>query len=740
MNYKNFHVERNENGVTVVRFDVPGESVNTLKTTFADEFSTLLDELEGDEDTVAIVIASAKKDSFIAGADIGMLANAKSFEDGVKISEQAQIAMDRIENATKPVVAAVHGTCLGGGFELALACHARICSEHRSTRLGLPEVQLGILPGAGGTQRLPALIGAQQALDLLLTGRQIDAKKAKRLGVCAEVVAPAIVEDVASQWALRLANKPRKRTPSGLRAIFDGKFDKEELQQLALEDNPVGRKVLFDQARKRLLRKTRGNYPAPEKILQVVKKGLSDGRTAGLRAEREGFAELLATPEATQLMQIFFATQALKKDSGIDSDAQPHPIDRIGVIGAGLMGSGIAYVTIDKTPYHVRLKDRDLASAGQGLAAIRKVVDGRVKKRRITPYDADRMMSRVTASNEYLGFEYMDVVIEAVFEDLTLKHSIVKDVEEHGDENTIFASNTSSLPITKIAEGATRPENVIGMHYFSPVEKMPLLEIIVTPKTADWVTTTCVKLGKDQGKTVIVVNDGVGFYTTRILAPFMNEAAYLVTEGYAIERIDMALMDFGFPVGPIKLTDEVGIDVGAKVGAIMQGAFGERMRPPEGLDRLVADGRKGRKNGRGFYKYGADAKKGEVDESVYKLLGVKPSTNGSSVDMAERCALQMVGEAARCLEEGILRTPRDGDIGAIFGLGFPAFLGGPFRYIDSQGAQTIVDRMRALEERFGERFTPCELLLEHAKTGKRFHGEQVPPSKSKSSDTARATV
>lgn len=735
----NFQLESKDGGVTIVRFDVAGESVNTLKVDFAEEFGTLLEKLEADPDTRAIVVASAKKNSFIAGADIGMLASATTVDDGVRISQQAQEAMDRIESFSKPIVAAVHGTCLGGGLEFALACHDRICSDHKSTRLGLPEVQLGVLPGAGGTQRLPELIGAQQALDLLLTGRQVDARKAKRLGLCSEVVAPAIVEQVAVEKATELADKPRSKKTSGLRAWID-RLDSDELQQMALEDNPVGRKVLFDQARKHLLKKTRGNYPAPEKILDVVKAGLQRGRKAGLQAEREAFGQLLHTPQAKELMQIFFATQALKKDSGVDSDTAPAAVDRVAVIGAGLMGSGIAYVTIDKTGAHVRLKDRDLKSAGQGLAAVRKIVDDRVKKRRCTPYDADRMMSRVTASADYRSFEYMDVVIEAVFEDLALKHQILKDVETYGDESTIFASNTSSLPITKIADAAARPENVIGMHYFSPVEKMPLLEVIVTPKTSDLVTATCVKLGKDQGKTVIVVNDGVGFYTTRILAPFMNEAAYLVSEGQAVDHIDKALMDFGFPIGPLKLTDEVGIDVGAKVGAIMQEAFGDRMQPPQGFERLVADDRKGRKNERGFYEYGADATKGAVDESVYDVLGIKPERSANAHEMAERCTLQMVGEAVRCLEEGVLRSPRDGDIGAIFGLGFPPFLGGPFRYIDALGAKAVVEKMQALQRRHGGRFAPCQLLIEHAKSGKSFHASTAKKSTARNQTAPQAAV
>ena len=300
---------------------------------------------------------------------------------------------------------------------------------------------------------------------------------------------------------------------------------------------------------------------------------------------------------------------------------------------------------------------------------------------------------------------------------------MVKDVESKSP-NAIFASNTSSIPIGKIAEASAHPETVIGMHYFSPVEKMPLLEIIVTPKTAPWVTATCVELGKKQGKTVIVVNDGVGFYTSRILAPMMNEAAYVLAEGVKVEDIDDALMDFGFPVGPITLMDEVGIDVGEKVGHIMHDAFGDRMKPPPGFEKLIADQRFGRKNGKGFYLYDG-AKKGskkKVDESVYGVLGLTPGKTIPRDEIAQRCALAFVNEACLCFGEGILRSARDGDIGAVFGLGFPPFRGGPFRYVDTVGAREIVRRLERFRDRLGNRFAPAPVLLEMAKTGATFHG------------------
>ncbi|HHH26968.1 MAG TPA: fatty acid oxidation complex subunit alpha FadJ, partial [Polyangiaceae bacterium] len=350
----------------------------------------------------------------------------------------------------------------------------------------------------------------------------------------------------------------------------------------------------------------------------------------------------------------------------------------------------------------------------------------RVRRRRISKLQRDQVMTRIAGTVDDIGFENIPLVIEAVFEDLDLKHRVLEAVEDVGPSDVIFASNTSSIPITKIAEASRHPETVIGMHYFSPVEKMPLLEIIVTEKTADWVTATCVELGKKQGKTVIVVNDGVGFYTSRILGPLMNEAAYLLGEGVPIEDIDGALMDWGFPVGPITLLDEVGIDVAEKVGHIVHAHFGDRMSPPPGFERLLADGRHGRKNKSGFYLY-KGVKKGEkkVDESVYGVLGIQPDKQLPADEIAQRCALQFVNEAMLCFGEGILRSARDGDIGAIFGLGFPPFRGGPFRYVDAVGAKEGVRRMQRFRDRQGNRFAPAPVLVAMVESGQTFYGDNA---------------
>ncbi len=399
------------------------------------------------------------------------------------------------------------------------------------------------------------------------------------------------------------------------------------------------------------------------------------------------------------------------------------------VLGGGLMGGGIASVTTTKAKIPARVKDISEQGLSNALSYAYKLLDKGVKRRHMTPAVRDNLMSLMTTTTEYKGIKDADIVVEAVFEDLNLKHQMVKDVERECGENTIFASNTSSLPIAQIAQAASRPENVIGLHYFSPVEKMPLVEVIAHKKTSAETIATTVAFARKQGKTPIVVQDGAGFYVNRILALYMNEAAQLLLEGRAVEALDKALVKFGFPVGPMTLLDEVGIDVGAKISPILEGELGARFLAPAAFDKLLADERKGRKNNKGFYLYGSKSKKKakQVDSSVYGVLGLRTPENSNEhsselAEMSQRCVVQMLNEAVRCLEEGIIASPRDGDIGAIFGIGFPPFLGGPFHYIDTLGADALVSKLEAYQAEFGDRFTPCDQLRQMAKDGGKFFG------------------
>ncbi|MCP4963627.1 MAG: fatty acid oxidation complex subunit alpha FadJ [bacterium] len=728
----------NDLNLTHIKFEVDGDGVATLLLDCADEhFNSLGPELatdlfaaiariESDPDIKAVVIGSAKKDNFLSGADIRWLQSLDDATTALELLGEAHAGFMRVEKLTsdlgKPVVAAIHGACLGGGMELALACSMRIASnDEKKTQLGQPEVQLGLIPGAGGTQRLPRLIGVAAALDLILTGRSIRPRRAMRMGLIDEACPQEVLLEVAKKRALEAALNPTEATVDSGNTIgrLRNFLAPSHLQQLALEENPVGRKVLFSKAEEKMLEQTKGNYPAPPAALRAVKAGIEQGLDVGYETELQEFKDLVVSPEAKALMSIFFATQELKRDSGIDSAAIPLAVRKTAVLGGGLMGGGIATINTTKAKVPTRIKEVDDAGVGRGLAYVSKAVNKQVKRRRLKPRAAAKMAHLVTGTTDWSGFGSVDLVIEAVFEDLELKRSMVAQVEAATGPKTVFATNTSSIPITLIAEGASRPENIIGMHYFSPVEKMPLLEIIVTDKTADWVTATAVALGKRQGKTVIVVNDGTGFYTSRIIAPYMNEVGWLLEEGVSIQDIDAAMVDWGFPVGPVQLTDEVGIDVGAKVGKVMRQEFGDRLAAPAGFDKLVEDDRMGRKNGRGFYLYEDGERKG-VDESVYAVIGSSPGTTMDSAEIQERLALQMINEAALCLQEGILRSARDGDIGAIFGLGFPPFRGGPFSYVDRLGADTVVAKLGKLADTHGDRYQPAAILVEHAKSGEPF--------------------
>lgn len=695
--------ETRPDGVAVLTLDDPREVHNTITPELGTQLSVALDALEADPKVSAIVIRSGKKESFLVGANIDYVRAIRFAKDAADASREIGKRFARMARGPKPIVACIHGPALGGGFELSLACTAAVASDDPKTVLGLPEVKLGLMPAANGLIRVAERAGLRVALDLGLTGRSLRPKKALALGLVDEVVAPSIVLDAAVALATKLAKqrRPRKRS----RAVM--------LEALLLEKNPIGRRLFFRRARAEALAKTRGHYPAVERMLDVLEKYASSGFARAAELEATEFGQLVVSETAHRLIDLFFAQTAAKKDTGLDASekAQAFPVERVAVLGAGLMGAGIAAVSV-KNGLVVRMKDRDDASVGRGLKYVRDIVD-------------PNAFARLSAATDYSGMRHSDIVIEAVFEDLELKHAVLREIEKLVKPTCVVASNTSSIPIAQIASASSRPDMVLGMHYFSPVHRMPLLEVVRTKVTDPRAIATAVAVGKRQGKTVIVVRDGAGFYTTRILAPYLNEAAHLLAEGIPVDAIDEAMVDWGFPVGPLHLLDEVGIDVAAHVGGVTQAAFGERMRPPAAFDALERDHRRGRKNGRGFYLYGRGKKNEKrVDDTVYRVLGVTPRTETRSYRAEEiqlRCALAMVNEALRCQGEEILRSARDGDIGAVFGLGFPAFRGGPFRYVDVIGPSELLRRIRSLEQRLGERFEPAPLLVEMARRGKRFY-------------------
>ncbi len=701
-----FHLTLRPDNIGVITIDVPGEKVNTLKAEFVEQINDVLLKAQQLATLEGLVLLSGKPDTFIAGADITMIAACGSAKEAEALAKKGQSTLAQIAAFPVPVVAAIHGACLGGGLELALACHSRVCSLDDKTTLGLPEVQLGLLPGSGGTQRLPRLIGASKALDMILTGRHIRARQALRMGLVDDAVPQSIllqtaIERVKQGW------KSRRTLP----------------WQERLLNGPLGRSLLFSLVRKKTLEKTHGNYPAAERIIQVIRTGLDHGSASGYEAEARAFGELAMSPQSAALRSLFFASTALKKERG--GDAPPHDLRRVGVLGGGLMGGGIACVTATRGGLPVRIKDVNEQGINHALKYTWDLLGKRVRSKRMRPAERQKQMMLISGSIDYSGFERVDIVVEAVFEDIALKQQMVADIEQYAAPHTVFASNTSSLPIGQIAARAARPQQVIGLHYFSPVDKMPLVEVIPHAATSEETIATTVALAHKQGKTAIVVADRAGFYVNRILAPYINEAARCLLAGEPIESLDKALVDFGFPVGPIMLLDEVGIDVGTKIIPILTAELGPRFAAPAAFDAVLKDGRKGRKNGRGFYLYPAEGKlrrkRKSADSSIYPLLGITAKAHLQHAVIAQRCVMMMLNEAARCLDEGVIRSARDGDIGAVFGIGFPPFLGGPFRYMDALGAEKVVKTLQYLQQQYGEYFAPCERLQRMALQGERFY-------------------
>ncbi len=693
----------------IVWLDQKDEKVNKISADMVGTFEGLMADIESDSEIKAVIMISKKKD-FIAGADIEGFQKVEKEGDFKPFTRKGHEILARIENSKKPIVAAIHGACLGAGLEIALACHARVAADE-GTVMALPEVQLGLLPGGGGTQRLPRLIGIQKALNMMLTGRNVYGYPAKKMGLVDMVTAKSEVLNASKH----LANK-----------MIAGKFKREDKRtgmEKFLEGNPITRNIIFKKAKEMVDRQTQGNYPAPYKIIECVKIGMNEGIAKGYQAEVDKFEELILSDVSPQLINIFF-NMTDKKKNPMKELAKETKI--MGMLGAGFMGAGIAEVSANKG-VRVLLKDIKEEAVAKGKKTIWDNLYKKVKKKALKRVEADEVINMVHGQTDYKGYEHADMVIEAVLEDINVKHAVLKEVEGVTKDDCIFASNTSSLPISQIAKASKRPETVIGMHYFSPVPKMPLLEIIVTDQTADWVTATCLELGIRQGKTCIVVKDGPGFYTTRILAPYTNEALLLMEEGADALQIDRALKKFGFPVGPITLMDEVGIDVGAHItkGELTQEFVKNRegAKISQAIVKMFEAGYHGRKNKKGFYQYDENGKKisGKINQDVYQFFGGGERKKFTDEELQQRMGMAMVNEALLCLQDGILSNPTDGDVGAVFGLGFPPFRGGPFRYVDSLGTKATVELMEQLASKHGTRFTPAQILVDKANKGESFY-------------------
>jgi 3-hydroxyacyl-CoA dehydrogenase / enoyl-CoA hydratase / 3-hydroxybutyryl-CoA epimerase len=700
--------------VGVLIFDAPDSKANKLSTPIMLRLFELLLEIEKSPEIGAAVVISKKPTIFIAGADIAEIQRLNSQSDAAGSLMKLQAVFTYLENLKIPTIAAIHGACLGGGFELSLACDYRMVTDAPETKLGLPEVTLGVLPGWGGTQRLPRLLGLEKALDMILSSKQIDGRAAKKMGIADKLVPKELLEEKAMLWAETLSKTKKKSS----------KVVELDLKEKVLETVPGGKWLIFDIAKKKLLEKTHGNYPAPLKALEVVKKTYGGKLQDGLKVEAEAFAELVATPESKNLIEIFYLTEKVKKASGTATAIKTPDIRHAGVLGAGVMGGGIARLFAAK---HVRtrMKDVNWDAITKGYQAAYKIFKKQVERRKMKPSEFDNVMALIEGTTTWHGFKHSDLVVEAIVEDLEVKKKVFKELESATGPETILATNTSSLSVSTIASVCNDPKRVVGLHFFNPVDKMPLVEVVRGKETSDEAIASMFQFSKKLGKTPIVVKDSPGFVVNRILGPYLNEAVYLLQEGVGVTEMDKVMEKFGMPMGPCALLDEVGLDVVGKVSKVLFGAFGERMKPLPVIDLIIGDGRLGKKTGKGIYLYEKNGKRIGEDPTVMAKLGVKSGQPKLSPDtIIKRLTYVMINEAARCLEEGIVSESSDIDIGMIFGTGFAPFRGGLLRYADSVGIEAIVADLDIFHRNLGVRFLPSNYLQQLAVGGKKFYEEK----------------
>ncbi len=712
-------LEVDGDGVACLTFDDPDSKHNILSTPVMEALDATLASLERDiaaGRVRAVVIRSGKERSFFAGADVREIASIEDPSAGARASAQGQQVFQRLATLAVPTVAAVNGVCLGGGTEMILACDRRIVADTDDVKIGLPEVRLGIIPGFGGTTRLPRLIGTRQATEMIATGKAVRARKAVKIGLADERVPGEVLRERALALARDLAQRPkgdvapRRSTADRLR--------------IAAENSAPGRKAILWAARKQVMKETRGNYPAPLVALDTIDRTLGVGIREALGLESQAVGRLIAGEVSKNLIHVFFLMEGAKKKR---PDASAADVERAGVLGAGVMGGGIAQLLA----YHgisVRLKDIRSEALSDGLRHARQLFDKAVSRRRLERREADQAMGRISASLDYAGFGSCDLVIEAVVERMDVKKTVLREVETRTSEECVLTTNTSSLSVTEMQGALTRPGRFCGMHFFNPVHRMPLVEVIRGRDSSEEALATVFALTLSLGKTPVVVNDGPGFLVNRLLAPYLNEAGWLLADGASIEEVDGVLKDFGMPMGPFRLLDEVGLDISRHAGETMHEAFGERMRPAPPLVALAGTERLGRKNGRGFYVYENGHEK-SVDGSVYGELAPAVPAERATIarsEIRDRTVLVMINEAARVLSDGVVEGPGDVDLGMITGTGFPPFRGGLLRYADAVGLPTVVARLEALARDVGPRFEPAPLLRELAEAGKGFY--TAPPA------------
>ena len=694
-----------------ITFDQPASRVNLLTTPTMGLFDKLLGELESRIATgklVAVVVQSGKAGSFVHGADVREIARLRERADAFEQSREGQRIFSRLERLTVPTLAAVDGMCLGGGTELILACAYRIASDDPATRLGLPEVKLGILPGFGGSVRLPSLVGIQSALDLILTGRVITPERAKRIGLIDRVVPKTRFDAEVSAFLKQI-----------LAAKVQRRVRRKSLQKRLLEDTGPGRSLLFSLARRKVESQTKGWYPAPLRVLRLIEATHGVQIERALAMEAEALAELAVTRESRSLIRVFLLQQAARRKLGDEEMAAARPVERAAVLGAGVMGGSIAEL-IAARDIPVLLKDIQQEALDAGLRHANELLQKAARKGVFGSGEAGLKFAFIQGTLSYEKFGEVDLVIEAIVERMAVKQQVLQDVEERIPPHAIFATNTSSLSVSTLAEVAERPERVVGIHFFNPVHRMPLVEIVRTDRTSDDALASAFSFALKMGKTPVLVADRAGFLVNRLLAPYLNEVGYLLEEGCDVRAIDQALEDFGMPMGPCRLLDEVGLDIAEHVALEMERAFGERMRPSGLVDAMSADGLLGRKNGRGFYRYEQGKRKGVEPTVARRFSGAGAGLTPDDEEIRRRCLYLMVNEAAYALEEKVVETAGELDLALVMGIGFPPFRGGLLSWADREEIARILEGLGTFEERIGPRFAAAALLRSMAEEDRTF--------------------
>jgi 3-hydroxyacyl-CoA dehydrogenase/enoyl-CoA hydratase/3-hydroxybutyryl-CoA epimerase len=702
---KNVTWNVDDHGIAIITFDLADSKVNTLGKLSMTQLNDAIEAIQKDSRVKGLVLASGKPDNFIAGADvheIQMLQHQTEL-DAYEASQLGKEVFQKIENLPYPSVAAINGICLGGGTEMVLACKYRIASK--KAKIGLPEVKLGFIPGWGGCIRLPKLVGVQQALGLVMEGKILDGRKAWKVGIVDEVVE---AENLMARAKEVVGGAHPKRASRSLQ---------ESLMALALEKNPIGLNVLRKEAYKAMMRATKGKYPAPKEALNVIVKSQGMPREKAFDLESRTFARLAFTNVSQNLVGIFFAqTESKKMPAGI---VEKPNIATVGVLGAGVMGAGIAQACAN-AGYKVIVKDIEQKFLDKGKQTISGLFDKLVERKKMTREDADKIVNAITFTTDYSAMADCDLVIEAVLEDLDLKKRALAELDQVIKKKYVFATNTSSLSVTQIAEGTAEQGKVVGLHFFNPVHKMPLVEIVRGAKTSNEAIAGAMTVALKLDKTTVITNDAPGFVVNRILAPYLREAAVLAEEGVPIPDIDKAMKNFGMPMGPMVLLDEIGLDIASKVIHVMNAALGERMAPPPFMSKIEGLKLLGKKGGKGIYTYNEKGKPDEVNPDVQALIG-ESNNKKLAGDIQDRLVLLMVNEAVRCLEEKVVEDPAQLDLAMIFGTGFAPFTGGPLKYTDSEGVRVIYDKLEYLSRVHGERYKPCALLKQMAESRSSFY-------------------